>query len=109
MSQPADLPPEVSGSEPGPTLARRLLAEVGPLLLSVPVLTVLAGVVFPIILAIAGCGLFPHRADGSLVTKNGVIVGSELIGQRFAGSGYFQSRPSAAGDGYDPLASGGSN
>ena len=73
-------------------------------------LTVITGVVYPL----AVCGLaqviFPDSAHGSLLVKDGKVVGSSLIGQNFSSTRYFQSRPSAAGDkGYDAANSGGSN
>lgn len=72
------------------------------------VLTVVLGLAYP--LAVYGVGrLVPDRADGSLVTVDGEVVGSRLLGQAFDGDEWFLPRPSAAGDGYDPLASGGSN
>ncbi|WP_258725894.1 potassium-transporting ATPase subunit KdpC [Cellulomonas sp. NS3] len=72
------------------------------------VLTVVLGLAYP--LAVHAVGrLVPDRADGSLLRVDGVVVGSRLLGQSFEGDEWFQPRPSAAGDGYDPLASGASN
>jgi potassium-transporting ATPase KdpC subunit len=73
------------------------------------VTTVIFGVLYP--LGVTGLAqiLFHDRANGQLIEKNGKIIGSRIIGQSFTGPGYFHSRPSSAGTGYDPLSSGGSN
>lgn len=69
--------------------------------------TVVTGIAYPLLMTGLCQLLFPAQANGSLVVHNGQVVGSRLIGQNFAGAGYFQSRPSASN--YDPTASGGSN
>jgi K+-transporting ATPase ATPase C chain len=72
--------------------------------------TVLVGLVYPLLVFGIGQAAFGHRADGSLVRgPDGRVVGSSLIGQAVDAPGYFWGRPSVAGDGYDPRASGASN
>jgi potassium-transporting ATPase KdpC subunit len=77
--------------------------------LSILLLTIVTGCVFPSILFVIGAPIFPHQAGGSLVMRGGTVIGSALIGQEFTRPEYFQSRPSAAGDGYDGRSSGGGN
>ena len=106
----ADKPAEGAAEcEPTPPPRAKLVDQVRPAILSALVLTLLTGCIFPLLLAAIGRPLFPHQASGSLVTRGGVVIGSELIGQEFSRPEYFQSRPSAAGKGYDGTSSGGTN
>jgi K+-transporting ATPase ATPase C chain len=73
------------------------------------VTTVIFGLIYPLAVTALAQMLFPSQANGSLVTKNGQVVGSQLLGQTFSSPGYFRSRPSNAGTGYDASQSGAFN
>jgi K+-transporting ATPase ATPase C chain len=84
-------------------------SELRPAVVMTLLLTLVTGMVYPLLVT-ALARLFPYQADGSLLVRDGTVLGSPLIGQAFTDPRYFQPRPSAAGDkGYDAVASGGSN
>jgi K+-transporting ATPase ATPase C chain len=85
------------------------LAELRRSFLAVAALAVILCGLYPLISWALAQGLFPGRANGSLIARNGVVVGSSLIGQPFSSPAYFHPRPSAAGPGYDGGRSGGTN
>lgn len=73
-------------------------------------MTLVLGIAYPLLMTGICQVLFPHQANGSLITADGKVIGSELIAQNFTKPEYFQPRPSAAGnDGYDATSSGGTN
>jgi K+-transporting ATPase ATPase C chain len=85
------------------------LADLRRSFLAVAFLAVILCGLYPLVSWLLAQGLFPGRATGSLIERNGVVAGSSLIGQGFSGPAYFHPRPSAAGQGYDAGRSGGTN
>ena len=86
-----------------------LLKHIYPAVALTIVLTVLLGIIYPFAITGLSYLFFKEKAQGSLIQKEGKVIGSSLIGQPFRGPSYFHSRPSAAGSGYDATASGGTN
>jgi K+-transporting ATPase ATPase C chain len=88
---------------------RTFVRQLTPAILAVVVFTVLCGLVYPLVATGLGQVAFHDKVNGSLIKVDGQVVGSKLLGQSFTDSKYFHPRPSAAGTGYDGLASGSSN
>jgi potassium-transporting ATPase KdpC subunit len=87
-----------------------MISELRPALTLLALFTLITGVAYPLAMTGAAQALFPAQANGSLVDRDGQIIGSSLVGQAFTGETYFHGRPSAAGaDGYDAASTGGSN
>ena len=86
-----------------------MTSELRPALTTLLLFTALTGVLYPLAMTGAAQALFTAQANGSLIERQGSVIGSSLVGQSFAGDAYFQGRPSAAGNGYDAASTGGSN
>jgi len=90
-------------------MGKDFASSLRPALVMTLLFALLLGLAYPLALTGIGQLVFPYQANGSLIVDKGRVSGSELLAQGFASDRYFHPRPSAAGKGYDPLASGGSN
>jgi len=96
--------------EPVTTKGENTLSHLVTSVLYTIVTVIALGIIYPLVMTGIGVLIFPHQANGSYVTSNGKVVGSEIIGQLWTKPQYFQGRPSAAGkNGYDPTSTGGTN